>query len=257
MQLVIESVGHAYDGLQVLDNISFTVAEDEVVAVLGPSGCGKSTLLGIVGGLIEPVAGQVLLRGVPSAQCLNPMTYIFQDFALLPWRTVAGNVGLALEHHSLDKNERDARIADVLRRTRLSDFAHAYPRQLSGGMRQRVAIARALVVNPAVLLLDEPLSALDAQTRDLLMDDFIELWMRERVSAVYVTHNLNEALRLADRIVVLSRRPGRIWKIIPIRIPRPERKSAAAQLELAEIQDSIWDLIKAEAEQAERELVND
>jgi NitT/TauT family transport system ATP-binding protein len=198
----------------------------------------------------------VLLAGTPPADSLNPLTYIFQDFALLPWRTVAGNVALVLEHHPLSPAERATRVADVLARTGLTEFHAAFPKQLSGGMRQRVGIARALAVKPAVLLMDEPLSALDAQTRDLLMEDFLALWLRERTTAVYVTHNLAEALRLADRVAILSRRPGRLRDIVPIAIPQAERGRAAAQVELAALHERLWGLIKAEAQQAEREVAD-
>jgi NitT/TauT family transport system ATP-binding protein len=196
------------------------------------------------------------MNGSVPADCLNPLTYVFQDFALLPWRTVAENVGFPLEHHQLDKAERRRRIADALTRTNLADFAQALPKQLSGGMRQRVGIARALVVRPAVLLMDEPMSALDAQTRDLLMEDFLSLWMRERITAVYVTHNLTEALQLADRIVILSRRPGKIRSVLDIPIPQGERKATAAQIELTALGEQLWSLIREEAASADQEVLH-
>ena len=223
MPLHIEKVSHSYGTVEALSGIELDIADGETVALIGPSGCGKSTLLGIVGGLLEPTAGRVTLSGPPPADSLNPFTYIFQDFALLPWRSVADNVGLALEHRALSAAERRERIASALALTGLGEFATAYPKQLSGGMRQRVGIARALVVRPAVLLLDEPLSALDAQTRELLMEDLLAIWAREKSTRVYVTHNLEEAARLADRVVVLSRRPGRIREIVRIDVPVAER----------------------------------
>ncbi len=257
MRLVAENVCHQFGGLSVLEDINFTVDDGEIVAVIGPSGCGKSTLLGILGGILAPTSGSVLLKGAPPRTSLNPLTYVFQDFALLPWRTVAENVSLPLEHHPMTAADRQARIDDVLQRTSLSDFRNAFPKQLSGGMRQRVGIARALAVSPALLLMDEPLSALDAQTRDLLMEDFLGLWLREKVAAVYVTHNLTEALYLANRVIVLSRRPGRIRKVVTIDIPQSERKGATAQLQLNELHEAMWSLIKAEAQQAEREIMHD
>ena len=256
MELRLEAVGHRYDDLTVLEDISLTVQAGETLALIGPSGCGKSTLLGILGGLLQPCSGRVVAEGAVPEDCLNPLTYVFQDFALLPWRTVADNVSLALEHHALSGNEQRSRVAEVLERTKLSDFASAYPRQLSGGMRQRVGIARALAVRPAVLLMDEPLSALDAQTRDLLMEDFLDLWLRERTTAVYVTHNLTEALRLADRVAVLSRRPGRLREIVPLAVPQSERSKPEAQAELARLQHHLWTLIKDEARSAEREMAD-
>jgi len=253
MDLAIEGVGHAYEGLVVLEGIDLTVRDGETLALIGPSGCGKSTLLGILGGLLQPTAGAVRLRGDPPPGTLNPVTYVFQDFALLPWRTVEGNVSLALEHHRLDAAARKAAIDEVLALTGLTEFRRALPKQLSGGMRQRVGIARALAARPAVLLLDEPLSALDAQTRDLLLEDFERLWSRQAVTAVYVTHNLDEALRLADRVVVLSRRPGRIREIVTVDQPRGRRPLAA----LAGLRERLWSLMRDEAASADREVNRD
>lgn len=254
MELRVEGVSHAYGPVGVLDDVSLTLRAGEITCVIGPSGCGKSTLLRIVGGLERPDAGRVTQIGEPPAGTLNPLTYIFQDFALLPWRSVAGNVSLVLEDHPLSGAERAGIVADVLARTRLDAFADALPRQLSGGMKQRVAIARALAVRPAMLLMDEPLSALDAQTRELLMDDLIELWLRERFSALYVTHNLAEAVRLGHRVVVLSRRPGLIREIVPIAQPIETRGLGQPALEA--VQAHLWGLIRDEAAAADRELAD-
>jgi NitT/TauT family transport system ATP-binding protein len=252
MELIIDKISHDYGDTQVLRDISLTVREGEIVSIIGPSGCGKSTLLRIVGGLERPDSGRVLLSGEPPAGSLNPLTYIFQDFALLPWRTVEGNVSLVLEDQGIRGEARRAIIEDVLARTRLADFRKAWPRQLSGGMKQRVAIARALSVRPAIMLMDEPLSALDAQTRELLMDDLVDLWSRERFSACYVTHNLAEAVRLGHRIIVLSRRPGRIREIVEIDMPLSERAERSAELE--RLQRQVWTIMREEARQADREL---
>ena len=254
MELILDRVSHAYGDVAVLDDIAFSVGAGEIVCLIGPSGCGKSTLLRFIGGLERPGSGAVLVSGAPPADSLNPLTYVFQDFALLPWRTVEGNVSLALEDHGLPDAERRAIIADVLARTNLVEFAKAYPRQLSGGMKQRVAIARALSVRPAVMLMDEPLSALDSQTRELLLDDLVGLWERERFSAVYVTHNLAEAVRLGHRIVLLSRRPGRIREIVAVDMPLAERFERGAELE--PIQRRLWTLLRDEARQADRELTD-
>jgi NitT/TauT family transport system ATP-binding protein len=254
VDLIVEHIRHRYGAVLALDDVSFTVREGETLALIGPSGCGKSTMLGVVGGLLKPSEGRVLLRGDPPPGSLNPMTYVFQDFSLLPWRTVEQNVSLPLEHHRLSASEKADRIADVLARTNLSEFRAAFPKQLSGGMRQRVGIARALVASPAILLMDEPLSALDAQTRDLLMEDFLQLWLRERITAVYVTHNLNEALRLADRVAVLSRRPGRLRDVVSIDMPQADRARPEAQVELARLHDRLWSGIRDEALVADREL---
>ena len=256
MELIVEGVSHRYGEIVALDRIDLVARAGEILAVIGPSGCGKSTLLGIMGGILAPSGGQVMMAGEPRAGSLNPLTYVFQDFALLPWRTVEGNVALALEHHRLGAAEHRARIDEVLGRTGLSDFRAAFPKQLSGGMRQRVGIARTLAVRPSILLMDEPLSALDAQTRELLMEDFISLWLRERITAVWVTHNLGEALRLADRIAVLSRRPGRVRDLVTIAIPQADRVNASAQRDLVALNERLWGLIKAEAQVADREVAD-
>ena len=256
MPLHIEKVSHSYGDVEALSGIELDIADGETVALIGPSGCGKSTLLGIVGGLLEPTAGRVTFSGSMPSDSLNPFTYIFQDFALLPWRSVAANVALAIEHHPLSRTERRARVTDALARTGLTEFAHALPKQLSGGMRQRVGIARALVVNPAVLLMDEPLSALDAQTRELLMEDFEAIWAREHTTGAYVTHNLEEALRMADRVMILRRRPGRIREIVPVPIPRTERRQPAAQRDLDRLHGELWSHIRQEAQLADREMTD-
>ena len=175
MQLRLDGISHSYGATNVLREIALDVPSGRIVCLVGPSGCGKSTLLRFIGGLERPDVGRVLQIGEPPEDCLNPLTYVFQDFALLPWRTVHGNVSLVLEDHGIDRQKAEAIIGDVLERTELSDFSNALPKQLSGGMKQRVAIARALAVNPAVMLMDEPLSALDAQTRELLILSLIHI----------------------------------------------------------------------------------
>jgi len=254
MDLHLQKISHDYGNLAVLRDIELEVRSREIVCIVGPSGCGKSTLLRLVGGLERPTRGQVVQIGEPPAGCLNPLTYIFQDFALLPWRSVKGNISLVLEDRRLGGGEADAIIADVLRRTKLSDFADAWPRQLSGGMKQRVAVARALAVKPAVMLMDEPLSALDSQTRELLMDDLVDLWVTEGFTAVYVTHNLAEAVRLGHKIVVLSRRPGRVRDMVSIDIPLDQRKNYIKELD--QKQKQLWAMLRDEAMAADQELLD-
>jgi NitT/TauT family transport system ATP-binding protein len=250
--LSLAGISHAYHGLQVLDGIDLELPAGEVTVLVGPSGCGKSTLLAIVGGMLRPTAGVVSINGTPADDCLNRLTYVFQDFALLPWRSVAGNVSLVLEDTRLPRAERAGRVAEVLATTGLTDFAQALPRQLSGGMRQRVGIARALAVRPAVLLLDEPLSALDSQTSGLLLDEFASLIESSGMTCVYVTHNLAEAVRLGRRIVLLSRRPGRIRQTI--RIDRPLSGRDHGDPELVAIEQSLWHSLRDDAAEADREL---
>lgn len=254
MDIRLSGVSHHYDQTEVLRDISLEIPSGRIVCIVGPSGCGKSTLLRLIGGLEQPSAGGILQVGSPPTASLNPLTYIFQDFALLPWRTVRGNISLVLEDHGIRGTAADDVIRDVLARTKLSDFAGALPKQLSGGMKQRVAIARALAVNPAVMLMDEPLSALDSQTRELLMDDLVNLWTRTPFTAVYVTHNLAEAVRLGHSIVVMSRRPGQIREIITIDTPLQDR--AFGDPVCQRKHDLLWNLMREEARAADAELLD-
>ena len=253
MELRLDGVGHRYGETEVLRDIALDIPSGRIICLVGPSGCGKSTLLRLIGGLERPGVGRVLQFGAPPEGCLNPLTYVFQDFALLPWRTVEGNVSLVLEDHGIRSDAARAVIADVLGRTRLTEFKAALPKQLSGGMKQRVAIARALAVNPAVMLMDEPLSALDAQTRELLIDDLVALWTRTPFTAVYVTHNLAEAVRLGHVVVVLSHRPGRIREIVQLDKPLSERGHADPDLD--DVQRHLWTLMRDEARAADAELI--
>ena len=254
MNIQINNLNHYYDDSKVLSDINLEIMDGQILSIIGPSGCGKSTLLRLIGGLEVPTLGKIIQVGSPPLDCLNAMTYIFQDFALLPWRTVEGNISLVLEDHPLSNEVKHSIINDVLERTNLKDYLNALPKQLSGGMKQRVAIARALAVNPAVLLMDEPLSALDSQTRELLLEDFVNLWNRKPFTAVYITHNLSEAVRLGHKIIVLSRRPGKIIEVINIEKPIADRKSIDKDLD--QYQKHLWDIMHDEAKAADAELLD-
>ena len=253
IRLILNQISHAWKTLEVLDGITLIAEPGEVMVVIGPSGCGKSTLLNIMGGLLAPTSGTVRTEGAIADDCLNPLTYEFQDFSLLPWRSVRDNIALVLENR-LARAAAAERVRDVLALTGLSDFADAWPRELSGGMRQRVGIARALAVRPACLLMDEPLSALDAQTRDLLLDEFVTLIGRAATTTVYITHNLPEAVRLGQQIVVLSRRPGRVREIF--RIDRPLTGRSADDADLKDLEHTLWRIIRDDAAVAERERID-
>jgi NitT/TauT family transport system ATP-binding protein len=250
IRLTADAISHRYGSLEVLHNVNLIAQPGEVTVLAGPSGCGKSTLLGIMGGMLAPTKGTVHTDGDLAPDCLNALTYVFQDFSLLPWRSVAGNVALVIEDH-LSRRDTTDRVTETLALTGLTDFAHAWPRQLSGGMRQRVGIARALAVRPACLLMDEPLSALDAQTRDLLLDEFSAIITSAGTTTIYVTHNLTEAVRLGHQIIVLSRRPGEIRETI--RIDRPLTDRDPADPDLIALEQRLWRMIRHDAAEAARE----
>ena len=249
MELVVEGVSKTYDDLLVLNQIDLTADEGQIVCIIGPSGCGKSTLLRLMGGLEEPSSGNIKTRGSPPSDCLNALTFIFQDFSLLPWRTVESNISLVLEDHPISNKEKQEIINSVLQRTNLSEFSKRWPRELSGGMKQRVGIARALAVNPSILLMDEPLSALDSQTSEILLNDLVDLWDKQRFTSIYITHNLSEAIRIGHKIVVMSRRPGEVRETVNIEKALKER-----ELRNIELEKYLWDLLKEEAVAAEREI---
>jgi sulfonate transport system ATP-binding protein len=225
--LEIQGIGKIYpNGVHALERVTLNVAPGEIVAIVGGSGCGKSTLLRAVSGLDTPSTGRVLLDGEPVTHPHEKIGMIFQEPRLLPWLTVAGNVGFGLEHRS--RRERDERVADALARVGLTDKAKVWPRELSGGQAQRVAIARALVPRPEVLLLDEPFSALDAFTRVDLQDHLLSLWADLKPTLILVTHDVDEAIVLADRIMVMRPRPGRLFEEIVDDLPRPRDRQSAA-----------------------------
>jgi NitT/TauT family transport system ATP-binding protein len=222
---VTKIYGHAGNAVAALDNVSFDVARGEFVCLLGTSGCGKSTLLSLVAGLDRPTTGTVETVGRP--------TLMFQESALFPWLSVRGNVELPLKLERVGRQERRARAAELLRLVNLQGFEQKLPHELSGGMRQRVSLARALAQNADVLLMDEPFGALDAMTRDLLHDELERLWRDRGLTVLFVTHNVREAVRLGDRVVLLSSRPGRVAEVFPVDIPRPRRIEAHDVADLA------------------------
>jgi NitT/TauT family transport system ATP-binding protein len=254
VRVVIERISHAYRDRQgrevvALQEVDFAVEPQEFVALLGPSGCGKSTLLNIVGGLLPAASGRVVFEG--ERRPGSPLTAsVFQEFALFPWRTAQANVEFGLEELGVPARERAARARSHLEMTGLGGFEAKFPHQLSGGMRQRVGIARALAVDPAVLLMDEPFSALDAQTRTLMMEELLGIWERTRQSILYVTHNIEEAVFMADRVVVLSRRPGRVLDVARVELARPRREAQRGEPGFVRAVERIWGLIKSQARAA-------
>jgi NitT/TauT family transport system ATP-binding protein len=251
VKVVVDRVSHAYRDrrghlVEALAGVSFTVEARELVAVVGPSGCGKSTLLNLLAGLLAPTSGRVGFEGELTAG--RPATaMVFQEFALFPWRTVQANVEFGLEEAGRPAAERRALAGRYVELTGLGGFERKYPHELSGGMRQRVGIARALAVEPAVLLMDEPFSALDAQTRQILQEELLGIWERTRTTILYVTHNLQEAVWMADRVVVLSRRPGRVLDEIPVALERPRTEAMLSDAVLLRTVERIWALLKSQA----------
>lgn len=225
--LQLEGVGKTYpNGAHALEGVSFAVEPGEIVAIVGGSGCGKSTMLRAIAGLDTPSRGRVVLDGATVTAPHEKIGIVFQEPRLLPWLTVADNVGFGLE--GLSSAERDARVRGALARVGLADKAGVWPRELSGGQAQRVALARALVPRPEVLLLDEPFSALDAFTRADLQDHLLDLWADSRPTLLLVTHDVDEAVVLADRVLVMRPRPGRIFEEIVCDLPRPRDRQSAA-----------------------------
>jgi ABC-type nitrate/sulfonate/bicarbonate transport system ATPase subunit len=227
MSITFEGVTKRFGDLTVLSDVSLTVERGEFAAIVGPSGCGKSTLLRTLAGLERPDAGRVLVDGKPVKGPGPDRMLMFQEHALYPWRTVADNVGLGLELAGVAKQERQERVADVLERVGLKGFETYFPTQLSGGMRQRAAIARALVMDPEVLLLDEPYGALDAMTRLSMQNELLRLWQGTGKTVLLITHDIDEALYLADRVFVMSARPGRVTQELLLDQPRPRSRSHA------------------------------
>jgi len=225
--LEIQSLTVIYAGerhtsdLWVLDNLSFTVAEGEFVAILGPSGCGKSTLLRVLAGLLPPTQGRVLLDGRPVRGPQRQVGMVFQSANLLPWRTVLGNILLPLQLQGVPEAQARAQAQEMVRLVGLEGFEDTLPRDLSGGMAQRVALARALVHRPRLLLLDEPFANLDALTREIMWGELLRLWRTRRQTVIMVTHSITEALLLADRVLVLGPRPARLRLDLPVPLPRP------------------------------------
>jgi NitT/TauT family transport system ATP-binding protein len=233
----LHAVGVTYRTLRgplvAVADASLDIGEGEFVALLGPTGCGKSTLLRVIGDLTLPTLGRVEVRGQPAhaARRRNDFGFVFQEPALLPWRTALGNVRLPLEVVDYPAGQRAGRCEELLDQVGLLGFKDSYPHELSGGMKQRVAIVRALAWDPSILLMDEPFSALDELTRNRLQEELLALWAVERKTIVFVTHNIAESVYLADRIAVMSARPGRIETILPVNLARPRRPETRETVE--------------------------
>lgn len=231
-----------------LEHIDLEAAEGEFVTIVGPSGSGKSTFLYVVGGFVPATSGTVAVDGTPVTAPGIDRGVVFQEFALFPWRTVLGNVTYGLARQGVGKREREEQARELLQLVGLDEsIEHLYPKELSGGMKQRVAIARTLATDPDVLLMDEPFGALDAQTRAVLQTELLEIWERTRKTVLFVTHSVEEAIYLSDRIYVFSHRPGRVKEIIDVSLPRPrDREGMLQHPDYPQLHQRIWDLLRAE-----------
>jgi NitT/TauT family transport system ATP-binding protein len=226
--------------LVVLDQISFDVEDKEFVCILGSSGCGKTTLLRLIAGLDEAQSGSIVLDGEEIRGTSSKVGMVFQEYSLFPWRTVIDNIAFGLQMQGVPLDERIRVAEHYLKLVNLAQFRDSYPAELSGGMRQRVAVARALALDPVLLLMDEPFGALDAQTRNMLQKELLEIWEKTRKTIVFITHSVDEAVFLADRIIVLTPRPGRICQIFPIELKRQRDRT---DVEFAKVRRQVLDLI--------------
>jgi NitT/TauT family transport system ATP-binding protein len=228
-----------------LDNIDFSIRKQEFICIVGPSGCGKTTLLKIIAGLLKPTTGEIILDEFPDGD--SPQTaMVFQDQGLFPWMSVLENVAYGLEMRGIKKSVRTEQAMDFISRVGLGNFIHNYPHELSGGMRQRVAILRAFLTNPHILLMDEPFGALDSQTRLVMQEELLRIWRDHLKTVVYVTHDIEEAILLGDRILVMSGRPGSLRADLSIPLQRPRQLTDLNRPEVVELYWKIWKMIEAE-----------
>jgi NitT/TauT family transport system ATP-binding protein len=240
--------------VEAIAGFSLAIESGEFVSIVGPSGCGKSTFLHILGGFEPADGGGMLLNGAPIAGPGPDRGMLFQEFALFPWRSVIGNVGWALEVQGVPKAERRRRAEKYLALVGLSGFADAYPAELSGGMKQRVALARVLAFEPRILLMDEPFGALDAQTRELMQEELNAIWQQTRNTVLFVTHDIEEAVYLSDRVIVFTARPGRLKDEIRIELPRPRSIDVKKSADYLAYRNRVWDSLRSEVLKAREEM---
>lgn len=232
--------------VRALQNFDIDIREGEFLSIVGPSGCGKSTFLNVLLGLLRADSGDVLMQGKPIAGPSTDRAMVFQEFGLLPWRTVAANVELGLELKGMGAKMRRQVSQPLVEMIGLAGFEGHYPHELSGGMKQRVGLARALATDPNVLLMDEPFAALDAQTRDLMQAELLRIWQTTKKTVLFVTHQIEEAIYLSDRVMVMTKRPGRAKKIFPVDLPRPRDYEMRVTPEFNELKLKIWNELKDE-----------
>ncbi len=232
--------------VRALQSFDIEINEGEFLSIVGPSGCGKSTFLNVLLGLIKPDSGELSVRGKPVTGPGSDRAMVFQEFGLLPWRTAQSNIELGLELKKIPAEKRHSMSSRLIDLVGLSGFEAHYPHELSGGMKQRVGIARALATDPEVLLMDEPFAALDAQTRDLMQAELLRVWRTARKTVLFVTHQIDEAIYLSDRVMVMSKRPGRAKRIFDIDLPRPREYEMRVTPQFNELKLEIWNTLKDE-----------
>ncbi|HTP48363.1 MAG TPA: ABC transporter ATP-binding protein [Casimicrobiaceae bacterium] len=247
VQDIVKRFSHGAETVTAVDRVSFSVAPGEVLAIIGPSGCGKSTLFNVIGGLVDGYEGRVVVEGETVAGPHAAIGMVFQDESTFPWRTVEDNVAFPLEIAGVAREERLKRAREYVSLVGLAGFERHHPAQLSGGMRQRVAIARTLASRPKILLMDEPFAALDEQTRFLLGDKVLQIQQQLKQTTLLVTHSIAEAVQLADRVLVMTYRPGRVKRIVEIALPRPRSSAVASGAEFGRYVAQIWSDLRDEA----------
>ncbi len=250
----LRGLGKRYGALEVFRQIDLDVGEREIVAIVGPSGCGKTTLLRCIDGLLAVEAGEILVDGARVTQPTAGMAMVFQHFGLFPWKTVFDNVAYGLRMAGVPKDEIARRVPAFINLVGLSGFEKAYPYQMSGGMQQRCGLARALAIEPHVLLMDEPFAAVDAQTREILQFELLRIWEQRPTTMVFVTHSIEEAVLMGDRVVVLKGRPSSIHETVAIDLPRPRTPATLREPRFAELRERVWGTLMSEARRAEFEL---
>ncbi|HXV84204.1 MAG TPA: ABC transporter ATP-binding protein [Candidatus Binatia bacterium] len=253
-RIAINGAGKRFNALQVFRDINLSVGERELLTIVGPSGCGKTTLLRCINGLIPYEEGEIVIDGTPVTAPRDGVAMVFQHFGLLPWKTVFNNVAYGLTLKGMSQKEIAARVPDYIKLVSLQGFETAYPYQLSGGMQQRCGLARALAVQPSVLLMDEPFAAVDAQTREILQFELLRIWESRPTTMVFVTHSIEEAVLMGDRVVVLKGRPSSVFEVVEVGLAHPRTRETLAQKRFTEVREHVWSTLIQEARAAEYKL---
>ena len=254
-RITMSGAGKKYGKLQVFRDVDLTVGEREVLAIIGPSGCGKTTLLRCIDGLIPLTEGEIKVEGERITGPREGVAMVFQHFGLFPWKTVFHNVAYGLKLAGASRAQIEEKIPEFIKLVGLSGFEHYYPYQISGGMQQRCGLARALAVEPRVLLMDEPFGAVDAQTREILQFEMLRIWEMRPTTMVFVTHAIDEAVLMGDRVVVLKGRPSSVHEIVEVDLPRPRNRATLLLPRFAELREHVWNTLMADARQAELEVI--